>query len=269
VLDHDYFTLEASRETHYIDPGATCVDDCDGDLNRRIIVSGNVVDRARVGCYNITYNCKNDKNVSAPEVTRVVCVEDTVCPICHIQAGPSTVEASFPYYDSGAICTDSVDGATAVHVQGVSELNVEATGTYVITYRAEDMAGNWNDGPSVGGTGKCSVQNNTRTIVVVDTLVPVIALQYGQDPATNQDDQTTIHSGYSGDVSKTDIKWRNPARKHNFAFGSLMAETAASAQGGGKWRQVLALGSGALGMAVLGVAVRKALAPTPPSSPLV
>jgi hypothetical protein len=80
-----------------------------------------------------------------------------------------TLEASFPYVDAGATCSDTVAGDLAdviVH----NTVDVDRTGEYLVTYRARDAAGNWNDGDCRG------TNRYIRTVYVVDTLQPVISL---------------------------------------------------------------------------------------------
>merc|ERR1711871_1766684 len=97
-----------------------------------------------------------------------------------------SIEASFPYNDVGAVATDSLQGSfgiCSVWSDGVLKssykeiVNVESTGTYYITYRVKDSNGNWND--NSGCTGGQSGDENVRTVVIIDTLRPVIQLKYG------------------------------------------------------------------------------------------
>merc|ERR1711912_59553 len=70
-------------------------------------------------------------------------------------------------------------------------VNVEQTGEYVVTYSATDDSGNTClDDPQ---------KNPRRTVVVVDTLKPVIGLQYGDNflhstSSNGQDMETTAHA---------------------------------------------------------------------------
>lgn len=64
-------------------------------------------------------------------------------------------------------------------------VNVEQTGTYVITYTATDDSNN-----------DCDAKNPRRTVVVMDTLKPVIGLQYG-----NKFLHTTMSNGQTIDQS--------------------------------------------------------------------
>merc|ERR1719213_398291 len=134
-------TLEATHQGNYIDDGATCSDQVDGVISQNVEVSGDVVNLSKVGTYTITYNCKDSANNAAPPATRAV-VEH---------------EASFPYTDAGASCSDVIDGAVTTHcssdnaqwdaTKGCSDLvDVSMTGVYNIVYTAQNTVGLWNNG---------------------------------------------------------------------------------------------------------------------------
>jgi hypothetical protein len=56
----------------FTDPGATAVDNIDGDISSNIVVSGDVVDINTPGTYIITYNVSDAAGNAALEVTRTV-----------------------------------------------------------------------------------------------------------------------------------------------------------------------------------------------------
>jgi hypothetical protein len=153
------------------DPGATCSDPIWGDLSGSLKVVG-AVNPSVVGEYTLHYHCTNPKPwaVSAEAATRKVLVVDTQCPQCIVEGDTEmSVEASFPFKDSGAQCND-LGRPLTVHTIGT--VDVEARGEYVLTYRAVDTNGHASDGVSgcVGG------KSCTRTVTVIDTLKPVIQL---------------------------------------------------------------------------------------------
>jgi hypothetical protein len=166
-------TLEAARGLGYSDQGAGCIDEYGTDLSTHVRVSGAIFPSGwRVGTFQINYDCATPQTgVSAVTANRTVVVRDTTCPICKVSPGPTTVETSFPYVDAGAVCSDTVDGVLK-NVVVTDTVDVEREGTYFVTYRALDGAGNWNDGACRGST------KYIRTITVVDTLKPVVALHY-------------------------------------------------------------------------------------------
>jgi len=72
-------------------------------------------------------------------------------------------------------------------------VDVEATGTYKVVYSVNDYA------TTVGDLKACAANKTivTRTIIVIDSLQPVIGLQFENDAAF-----TTFHSGKSFAVKK-------------------------------------------------------------------
>jgi len=117
ILGSDQMTLEATHQGNYIDDGATCSDQVDGVISQNVEVSGDVVNLSKVGTYTITYNCKDSANNAAPAATRTVVVAQTSCPKCTVHGAVTggnendvVHEASFPYTDPGASCSDVIDG---------------------------------------------------------------------------------------------------------------------------------------------------------------
>merc|ERR1712178_212900 len=190
ILGSDQMTLEATHQGNYIGDGATCSDQVDGVISQNVEVSGDVVNLSKVGTYTITYNCKDSANNAAPAARRTVVVAQTSCPRCHV-FGKDEInhEASFPYADAGAACSDVIDGTTttkcyttyggtpnaeANDCKGSTLVDVENTGTYTIQYKSTNTVGLWNDGANCRG-GPISYY---RTVQVMDTLRPVISLKY-------------------------------------------------------------------------------------------
>ena len=171
--------------------------------------------------YRIEYNCHNARGVAAEPMVRNVFVRDTECPTCAIVEGPSTVEASFVYVDPGASCTDTLDGP--INVTTIGTVQYDAVGTYFITYRARDSAGNWNDGEGQLCSGAHSY---VRTVNVVDTLMPVIHLHYKDSLGVSRlVARSAAHDHGVGDEE-------NPVAVYASA-ANLMAETAAPLQSAG------------------------------------
>ena len=255
----------------YVDAGATCTDVVEGNLDANVVTSGDdEVDTAKVGRYWVVYNCKNQFNIPAVPKTRTVWVVDNCCPTCTVTdgTGPTEIEASFPYDDAGATCVDNIDASADVVITSTNDVNVEATGTYYVTYRGLDSGKNYNDGTkSVNGTCKNGAPT-IRTVVVIDTLRPIIGLKYNNE---------VINIG-SGHYDHTDHKSAltaaaiDAAQTHPFSVGAevgtphpeetvgaLMEEKAASGYG------MLALASGTAGLLLLGIASRRS-APSLPIS---
>merc|ERR1711904_671254 len=186
--------VEASRDNNYVDAGATCSDMVDGNISQDVEVSGDVVNMAAVGTYRINYNCEDSAGQTAVPATRTVIVEDKTCPTCTIPGGPEnqivTVEASFPYTEEQSTCTDTLDGAMPnAHVYNT--VNVEKTGTYVLTYSVTDKNGNGKDNSCKAASGT-RTDHFTKTVVVEDTMIPIISLKYrGTDLVGMMAEQST------------------------------------------------------------------------------
>jgi len=184
--------VEASRDNNYVDAGATCSDMVDGNISQDVEVSGDVVNMAAVGTYKINYNCEDSAGQTAVQATRTVVVQDTTCPTCTVPGGTTTitVEASFPYTEEQSTCTDTLDGAMPnAHVYNT--VNVEKTGTYVLTYSVTDKNGNGKDNSCKAASGT-RTDHFTKTVVVEDTMIPIISLKYrGTDLVGMMAEQST------------------------------------------------------------------------------
>ena len=87
------------------------------------------------GRYTLLYSCTNSAQISASKLTRTVTVVDTSCPTCTVRgASTQTMEASFPYTDDGATCTDSLDGdlTASVSTPPGDKVDVEKVGAAII-----------------------------------------------------------------------------------------------------------------------------------------
>jgi len=236
ILGNDLMTIEATYHKNYVDDGATCSDQVDDVISQQVEVSGDVVNLSKIGTYKITYKCKDTAGNAADPLTRTVVVKDTTCPTCKLNGGEKTQkvvrEASFPYSDLGATCTDNIDGARPTKRTGT--FNVETTGTYVLTYSASDKSGN------TIGKGNCK-HTTRRTIVVKDTLKPVISLHFGGKK---------IHQSASADKGVNGQANMAGQANYNPYF---MEETQTSVNG---W-VMGAIASAVTGVALLGYSMKK------------
>ena len=95
-------------------------------------------------------------------VMRLVAEQDTSPPVIILTgSGLVTIEAGFEYADAGATATDAVDGTIPVVVD--NKVNIQVPGSYLVSFSATDAAGN-------------AAVEVTRTVIVEDTLPPVITL---------------------------------------------------------------------------------------------
>lgn len=217
LLGSTHSLIRAQRIGEYVDAGAACSDDFDGDLSANVTVDVFGTDgstlitgleqvrlplnqTAGLGVtFRLTYHCVNSAGLASPTIHRSVLIRDAGCPSCpaadaHYLSQKIKVEASFPYSAPLSLdvkCEDDLDGSLAPgsaflvvpnHSESESLVNVEQTGEYSLTYILKDASGNWNYG--VGNTqGSTCYGAHTyiRTVKVVDTLQPVLLLRTGRE----------------------------------------------------------------------------------------
>lgn len=151
--------VEVGQGATYTDAGANATDN--NDLSVTVTPSGSV-NTSVIGSYTITYNAIDTAGNAASPVFRTVNVVDNDAPIITLlgQAVVTHVHGT-PFVDSGASAVDAVDGSVSVTISG--SVNVNAIGSYTLTYSAQDSNG--NDATPV-----------TRTVNVVDQTKPTITL---------------------------------------------------------------------------------------------
>ena len=145
----------------YVEAGANALDNYDGPI---AVTVGGSVNSGVVGQYSVTYDAVDAHGNAAVRVTRIVNVVDTVVPVITIWGvSPVTVEVGSSYTDDGASAWDVYDGSLTSQIVVVNPVNTAVVGSYVVTYNVHDSSGN------------AAVQV-TRTVNVVDTVMPVITL---------------------------------------------------------------------------------------------
>ena len=153
--------LTVAHGSVYVDSGATWTDNVDG-TGMAAIISGSV-DTATLGTYILIYRHTDTGGNISTVATRTVHVTDQTAPVVALVGTSSiTIPHGVDYIDSGATWTDAIDGTgTATLISG--SVNTGVVGTYTLTYRHTDTAGN---------TGNTV----TRTIIVTDQTPPAVTL---------------------------------------------------------------------------------------------
>jgi hypothetical protein len=168
--------------TKYVDAGATCSDAQDGIIyeNKGAVGGegkGSKVDESTLGSTTLGYTCKDKDGNEAIEAQRFVTVRDTTPPVCKLGGAASvTHEAGFAYTDKGCECRDSYQGKLTPMV--TNNVDTKQPGTYASHCNAEDASGN-------------KAATVSRTVVVADTLKPVLSLTYGQTTIATSDSSDT------------------------------------------------------------------------------
>jgi hypothetical protein len=176
----------------YIDPGATALDNKDGDISSSIITNG-TVDTATLWSYTLTYDVTDAEWNVATTVTRAVTVVDTTKPVVTLLWDPTIdILKNTSYTDSGATWSDNVDGTGNISSYSGSVTTTQ-TGSYELWYRHTDTA------------------NNTSTIVkrtvnVISWNAPVITLIWSGTVTIAQwanytDSGATVFDSEDGDIT--------------------------------------------------------------------
>ena len=199
LLGDNPVTLEVGGT--YTDAGATASDTYDGDITSSIVTISNV-DSAVVGSYTVAYNVSDANGNAAVEVTRTVTVVDTTLPVITLLGeDPVTVEVGDTYTDAGATASDTYDGDITSSIITISNVDTAVVGVYEVVYNVSDASGN-------------AAVEETRTVNVVDTTIPVITL-LGDNPVTLEVGDTYTDAGatatdtYDGDITSSIVTISN------------------------------------------------------------
>jgi len=116
--------------------------------------------------YTLSYRYIDAGGNTGNTVTRVITVTDQTAPVVTLLGNsPLTIAQGSIYVDSGALWTDNAEGTGMAAIISGS-VNTSLLGTYILTYRHTDGAGN---------TGNTV----TRTVHVTDQTAPVVTLVAG------------------------------------------------------------------------------------------
>ncbi|MDP4146785.1 MAG: DUF5011 domain-containing protein, partial [Bacillota bacterium] len=156
--------LTVAVKNAFNDPGATAMDNYDGDISNMITAISNV-DTNKLGTYTVTYNVSDSHENIADTVTRTVNVVDNVKPVIILNGLPTEViEANSSYIDQGAVALDNYYGDVTNDIVTTSNVDTNKPGTYTVTYNVTDSSGNIAD-------------TVTRTVKVVDSTKPILSLK--------------------------------------------------------------------------------------------
>ncbi|MCK5861960.1 MAG: DUF5011 domain-containing protein, partial [Candidatus Hydrogenedentes bacterium] len=178
----------------YIEPNATALDSCFGDISMAIVIDSSAVDTAVVGTYLATYNVDDPEGNAAVEVIRTVDVVDTTIPVITLLGdNPVTVECGAAYTDAGATALDLCAGdLTNNIVVGGDTVNVGHVAEYTVTYNVDDPEGN-------------AAVEVTRTVNVVDTAGPDVTLIGSADVTVECADTYVDEGAAAADICEGDV----------------------------------------------------------------
>jgi hypothetical protein len=157
-------TMTLGCAAPYVEPGATVIDACQGDVSDRLTVAGSV-DASHAGSYVLTYGATDSLGHAAAPVTRTVTVTNSQGPAITLQgANPLPLECVRDWYsEPGATAVDGCSGDITGSMT-IEHPYIDSTvpGTYPVTYRVTDS----------GGRAATAV----RQVNVQDTLAPALYL---------------------------------------------------------------------------------------------
>ncbi|MFV1872539.1 MAG: immunoglobulin-like domain-containing protein [Oleiphilus sp.] len=152
----------------YVEPGATALDDRDGDITANITVSGSV-DTNTTGSYTLTYDV-SDETGNPTSVTRTINVSDTTAPtITLVGASSISLEKGDTFTDPGATASDNTDGDITSSIVKTGSVTTDTTGTYILTYDVSDAGGN----PATTVTRSVQVSDNTAPVITLIGSSPI------------------------------------------------------------------------------------------------
>ena len=127
----------SSREL-YKEPGYQATDAYDGDLTGGVTVkeehSGDV--------YTLTYHVK-DRSGNESTAVRKLTIKDVVAPVISLKGdGSIYISKGAAYTESGYTAKDDLDGDLTDNVEVSGQVNTKKIGTYTVTYKVADKAGN-------------------------------------------------------------------------------------------------------------------------------
>jgi len=182
----------------YLEPGYTATDYFNRNLTGQVDVL-NPIDSSIIGKYEIKYRIE-DLSGNADSATRIVYVLDNSDPVIQLIGADTLTLAVFDtYQEPGVIATDNYSSSISINTN-IGNLNTSETGTYWITYTAEDASGN--------------ISTRSRVIRVLDTLKPTLHL-VGLDTvyldvySGYQESGVLVNDNYCKDLSYTSIGFPN------------------------------------------------------------
>ncbi|MBP8132148.1 MAG: DUF5011 domain-containing protein, partial [Candidatus Hydrogenedentes bacterium] len=156
--------LEQEVNTPFVDPGATAMDNYDGDISHMVAASGNV-DASTLGAYTIAYDVADSSNNQAVTVTRTVVVQDTTPP----EAFCKDYTAALDSAGAAAISANDIDGGStdnyaieSIHATP-NAFTCDNLGANAVTLTVQDTSGN--------------MSTCVATVTVLDSLPPEMTVQ--------------------------------------------------------------------------------------------
>lgn len=136
--------MSVKLNANFTDPGATATDNLDGNITAKIQVTGSV-DTDKLGDYTLTYKVSDIAGNTATKTRIVNVVEDidSIPPVITLNGNTTmAIIVNKPYNEPGAKALDNKDGDITSKIIITGTVNTNNIGTYTITYKVTDNAGN-------------------------------------------------------------------------------------------------------------------------------
>lgn len=195
--------LNGSNETNlirgneYIDPGFTAMDNYDGYITNKVVITG-TVNSNKNGRYVLTYEVK-DSSGNLTTIKRTVNITDSASPVIHIKgADPIYLEWPNAYVEPGFTATDIYDGYITNKVSTTGVVDTNKIGQYTLIYSVFNS--------------KNKNAAAKRTVIVRDTETPkidlngagVVYIEYNAEYSEPGASATDNHDGELTNKIKTD-----------------------------------------------------------------
>ena len=135
--------MQLQQGAAFVEPGYTAIDNVDGDISNKVVVTGAVNINA-AGTYSLVYTVA-DAAGNTSTATRVVTViqVDTTPPALTLQGNLAIqIQQGESFVEPGYTAIDNVDGDISNKVVITGAVNVNIAGEYSLVYTVADAAGN-------------------------------------------------------------------------------------------------------------------------------
>jgi len=178
----------------YNEPGATAVDNVDGDLSSQIQIDNSNVNTSNAGTYEVLYSVSDNSGNKAEKKRTVIVSTDNTPPVITLKGqNPMEVKVDQNYNEPGATATDNVDGDITNKIVTTGNVNTSVEGTYTVNYEVTDNAGNTASKDrtvNVVPTGiQLSESDNNSTIFNINEET-TYSIPYGSNKTVVVDKQT-------------------------------------------------------------------------------
>ncbi len=91
---------------------------------------------------NCTIKVTDAAGNESPVLNITEFIIDTTAPVITMNGTDVSIELGTAYSDAGATASDNIDGDITANIVTVNNVNVDAVGSYTVTYNVKDAAGN-------------------------------------------------------------------------------------------------------------------------------